>query len=271
MALDCFPMELGPVAAAADVIGGWRVTSWPGARTNPLTGRPGTHGKAIDLAHAGCFGEPFYAVADGVAVQSIDGSLTSAGGRWTRLEVRGGQTYGYGHANRFAEAPGVDPRNGGRRQVKAGDLLGYIGSTGGSTGAHMHFQPLIGDVVAMLREAADAGRFPGATAPIPNPTPPAPAPSEEDDEMQLWRRSDSSDVYGVGMAAKMGPEGDDSALAYFGGLFRYKFRAPGEVALAAGPGWESKVSIIDTASADPNVKAQLAYFEGMPLIYAEGS
>lgn len=180
--LECFPMAHGGYPDQANTIGGWLVTSWPGGRIDPITGRPGTHG-GIDLVRAGAtLGEPFYAVVAGRVSQGWDGS---GGGNWTSLFGDNGDYFGYGHAQAFA--PGVHGTH-----VAAGTLLGWIDSTGGSTGSHMHFAVNFGgsgpydDPTDTLRRAAARGAFPGAQAPAePNtPTEPtAPDPSEEDDDM----------------------------------------------------------------------------------------
>lgn len=106
---------------------GWRVTSTYGGRINPVTGRPGNHG-GMDLAYWGCEGEPILAPCAGLCAQSWD---PGGGGNWTGIVGDDGCYWGLGHAVRFA--PGV----AGRR-VAAGQVVAYVGTTGKSTGAHLH-------------------------------------------------------------------------------------------------------------------------------------
>ena len=122
-----FPLRPGPLAPALGVIAGWRVTSYFGGRPDPITGQPSNHG-GMDLAYAGCTGQPIVAPVAGRAAQGWD---PSGGGNWTSLFADNGSYWGFGHASSFV--PGV---NG--RRVEAGDVLAYVGNTGGSTGAHLH-------------------------------------------------------------------------------------------------------------------------------------
>ena len=61
------------------------------------------------------------------------------------LDHGGGLFSGYAHLSRFAVAEG--------QQVAQGDLIGYVGSTGVSTGAHLHWEMAVGGV------PVDATRF----------------------------------------------------------------------------------------------------------------
>ena len=123
-----FPLHPGPLNPAVGVINGWAITSYFGGRIDPLTGRAGTHG-GMDLAYYGCAGQPMIAVADGTVAQGWD---NSGGGNWSGLTTANGDYFGYGHAQRFELGPGV-------HQVKAGDVIAYVGTSGGSTGPHLHF------------------------------------------------------------------------------------------------------------------------------------
>jgi murein DD-endopeptidase MepM/ murein hydrolase activator NlpD len=92
----------------------------------------GGHG-GIDLANAA--GTPIYAAADGTVTAEkrmmINGSYYAYGqyivighnARWSTL---------YGHLQSFAVSEGQD--------VKRGQVIGYMGSTGWSTGPHLHFE-----------------------------------------------------------------------------------------------------------------------------------
>jgi murein DD-endopeptidase MepM/ murein hydrolase activator NlpD len=76
-------------------------------------------------------GTPIHAVADGVVL-----NFGPAGGygNWVRLGHAGKVTTVYGHLSRFA--PGL--RVG--EPVLRGELIGFVGNTGRSTGAHLHYE-----------------------------------------------------------------------------------------------------------------------------------
>ena len=104
---------------------GWE-TSGYGMRRHPVLGYTRMH-RGIDF-HAP-YGSPIYAAADGV--------VTFVGrhgghGNFVKLDNGGGLGTGYAHMSRFAVAPG--------EHVRRGEVIGYVGSTGLSTGAHLHFE-----------------------------------------------------------------------------------------------------------------------------------
>lgn len=157
MELDYYPLPEGPYGYSTGRQGGWIITSYFGGRIDPLRGVPGNHG-GQDIAGAGINGAPFYAVVDGYVSQGWD---PGGGGNWTTLYATNGARFGYGHAQKFA--PGVNGRN-----VAAGTLLGYVGTTGGSTGPHLHFAydsedagGSYNDPYDVLQNASNARRFVG--------------------------------------------------------------------------------------------------------------
>lgn len=102
------------------------ITSLYGLRRHPILGYVRMHA-GIDFGAP--YGSPIYAVADG--------TVTYAGrhgghGNYVRLEHAGGLGTGYGHMSRIAVAFGT--------HVHAGQVIGYVGSTGLSTGPHLHFE-----------------------------------------------------------------------------------------------------------------------------------
>lgn len=103
-----------------------RVTSGYGVRWDPLGAGWRTH-SGIDLAAA--YGSPVVASANGtVEVAGWQGGY----GLLVELDHGGGVETRYGHLSKLAVQPG--------QQVKRGDLVGFVGSTGRSTGAHLHYE-----------------------------------------------------------------------------------------------------------------------------------
>ena len=103
-----------------------RMTSPYGLRRHPILGYVRMHA-GIDFG-AG-WGSPIVAVSDGV--------VTFAGrhgghGNYVKLDHGGGLGTGYGHMSRIAVMPGA--------HVQAGQVIGYVGSSGLSTGPHLHYE-----------------------------------------------------------------------------------------------------------------------------------
>ena len=103
------------------------------------------------------------------------------GGWWTNLWFENGDLFCMGHADFYADPDGPGPAtsfNG--YEVPAGTVIGYAGSTGHSSGPHVHvaYRPAGArsyvDPGPLLRECEAAGRFPGNPG-IPD------TPYEEDD------------------------------------------------------------------------------------------
>ncbi|MBA4008025.1 MAG: M23 family peptidase [Erythrobacter sp.] len=105
---------------------GAALTSSFGMRTHPvLGGRRQHHG--IDLAAPS--GTPVYATADGIVSRA---DWYSSYGLYISLEHGAAMQTRYAHLSRLAVAAGDS--------VKKGDLIGYVGSTGRSTGPHLHYE-----------------------------------------------------------------------------------------------------------------------------------
>jgi murein DD-endopeptidase MepM/ murein hydrolase activator NlpD len=105
------------------------LTGFFGGRSDPFSGEPEYH-TGIDIAAAK--GQPVYATADGI-VQSA--TYTGDYGNLIVLKHGFGLTTRYGHLSAYAVKVG--------NTVKRGDVVGYIGSTGRSTGAHLHYEILV--------------------------------------------------------------------------------------------------------------------------------
>jgi len=104
------------------------LTSFFGGRSDPLTGEPAYH-SGIDISAEK--GQPVYATADGV-VQSA--GYTGDYGNLIVLKHAFGLSTRYGHLSAYHVKAGDT--------VKRGDVIGYIGSTGRSTGSHLHYEIL---------------------------------------------------------------------------------------------------------------------------------
>lgn len=103
-----------------------RLTSSYGMRVHPVLGRRKRH-KGIDLAAP--TGTPVYATADG-AITRADRSRTY--GLVIYIDHGADLETRYAHLSKLLVADGQD--------VRKGDLIGYVGSTGRSTGPHLHYE-----------------------------------------------------------------------------------------------------------------------------------
>ena len=103
-----------------------RVSSGYGRRRHPILGYTRMHA-GIDFAAR--YGSPIYAVSDGT-VQFA--GRHGGHGNYVGLSHGGGLGTGYGHMSRIAVSPG--------QHVSRGQVIGYVGSTGLSTGPHLHYE-----------------------------------------------------------------------------------------------------------------------------------
>ena len=108
-----------PLAQAA-------LTSDYGMRTHPVLGGRRAH-KGIDLAAP--TGTPIYATADGLVSRA---DHFSSYGLYVQIEHGADLETRYAHMSRIAVAAG--------ERVSKGDIIGYVGSTGRSTGPHLHYE-----------------------------------------------------------------------------------------------------------------------------------
>ena len=109
-------------------VDGARMTSRFGMRRHPILGYNRMH-QGIDFG-AGS-GTPVVAAGDGVVVEA---RRWGGYGNWVRVRHSGGWETGYAHLSRF----GKGVRAGQR--VKQGQVIAYVGSTGASTGPHLHYE-----------------------------------------------------------------------------------------------------------------------------------
>ncbi len=122
------PVSKGYVKPIADPI---TVTSEFGWRDSPTN--PGTEEfhNGIDLVN-GNPNTPIFAAADGEIIVAGDANYYDWYGNWTVIKHHDGMYTGYAHQSR------VDVSKG--QKVTAGQQIGLMGTTGPSTGEHLHFQ-----------------------------------------------------------------------------------------------------------------------------------
>ena len=126
-------------------------TSPFGPRIHPLLGRPMFH-TGIDLA-AAC-GTPIHAAADGTVIYA---RVSASWGGRTIIEHSPTLKTAYGHQSKFLVTEG--------QHVKQGQVIGLSGTTGWSTGCHLHFDVIVND--RYVDPAPYLGFAPSATASVP--------------------------------------------------------------------------------------------------------
>jgi murein DD-endopeptidase MepM/ murein hydrolase activator NlpD len=104
-----------------------------GERNHPLLHYMKTH-TGVDWAAP--FGTPIFAAGNGT-IDEI--GLKGGYGKYVRVRHANGYQTAYGHMTAFARGLNVGSR------VRQGQIIGFVGSTGLSTGAHVHFEILIND------------------------------------------------------------------------------------------------------------------------------
>ncbi|NOY89105.1 MAG: M23 family metallopeptidase [FCB group bacterium] len=108
----------------------WPTKGWVsrgfGMKYDPFTGYKQMH-RGIDIANR--TGTPVIATADGIVKQT---GVSSGMGKFILLN------HSYGFQTRFAHLSKIQVKQGQR--IKRGDLIGLMGSTGYSTGPHLHYE-----------------------------------------------------------------------------------------------------------------------------------
>ena len=111
----------------------WPVPGYYNITSGFRTARRPNH-NGIDIASSGIYGKPIVAVADGRVI--LAGNNGNGYGIYAMIDHgnNNGNNYItlYGHMSRIACSNG--------QSVKAGDVIGYVGSTGRSTGPHLHYE-----------------------------------------------------------------------------------------------------------------------------------
>lgn len=128
-------------------IDGARLSSGFGARRHPILGYTRMH-QGVDFAAAS--GTPIYAAGDGIVeVAGRNGGY----GNYIRIRHNGQYSTAYAHLRTFHRGIGRGKR------VKQGQVIGYVGTTGRSTGPHLHYEIMVeGRQVNPLRVRMPSGR-----------------------------------------------------------------------------------------------------------------
>jgi murein DD-endopeptidase MepM/ murein hydrolase activator NlpD len=118
-----------------------------GGRRHPILGYVKMH-TGVDWAAP--YGTPIFASGNGV-VEKV--GWEGGYGKYVRLKHNNGYETAYGHMSAFAKGMEVGKR------VRQGQVIGFIGSTGMSTGAHVHYEILVnGRFVDPMRVKLPRGR-----------------------------------------------------------------------------------------------------------------
>ena len=107
-------------------IDGARLSSGYGDRRHPTLGYNKLH---AGLDFAARRGTPIYAAGHGVIEKRY---VSQTYGKYIRIRHANGYKTAYAHMSRYAKKQGD--------RVRQGEVIGYVGSTGRSTGAHLHYE-----------------------------------------------------------------------------------------------------------------------------------
>ncbi len=108
------------------------LTSYYGYRDHPLDGSY-TYHSGIDVSMSGAYGKNIVATKDGtVIISSYEGQNGTGYGSYIVIDHGGGYTSLYGHCSELLVSEG--------QRVSRGQVIARVGSTGWSTGPHLHFE-----------------------------------------------------------------------------------------------------------------------------------
>ncbi len=137
--MDLLGRTLTLVPYRKPVIGEVEFTSGFGVRSDPFLGRPAMH-TGLDFRAAS--GDPVRVTANGKVVSA---GWSGGYGRMVEVDHGNGLSTRYGHLSEIGVKIG--------EQVKIGQVIGLVGSTGRSTGPHLHYETRIDG------EAVDPQKF----------------------------------------------------------------------------------------------------------------
>ncbi len=110
-------------------LNGGEISSFFGYRADPFGRGGGDYHPGLDIAAN--YGEPVKAAASGVVEMA---AWNGGYGRYVRIDHGNGMQTAYGHMSAIVAQVG--------QTVRKGDIIGYVGSSGASTGPHVHFEVL---------------------------------------------------------------------------------------------------------------------------------
>ena len=110
------------------------ITSEWGTRYHPILHFTTLH-DGMDISGGGIYGKPIVAAYSGTVSIADNSNATSGYGYYVKIDHGVGVSTLYAHCSLLAVSVG--------QQVQAGQVIGYIGSTGNSTGAHLHFSVFV--------------------------------------------------------------------------------------------------------------------------------
>jgi murein DD-endopeptidase MepM/ murein hydrolase activator NlpD len=137
--MDKLNRTMAQVPYRKPVVGTVEFSSGFGVRTDPFLGRPAMH---AGLDFRGSTGDPIRATANGRVV-----SAAYAGGYGRMVEI----DHGNGLSTRYGHMSAIHVKVGD--SIKIGQVIGLVGSTGRSTGPHLHYETRIDG------EAVDPQKF----------------------------------------------------------------------------------------------------------------
>ena len=137
--LDQLSRTLAQIPYRTPVLGEIELSSGFGVRTDPFLGRPAMH---TGLDFRASTGDPVRATANGRVVSA---GWAGGYGRMVEIDHGNGLSTRYGHMSRINVKVG--------EQIHIGQIVGEVGSTGRSTGPHLHYETRIDG------EAVDPQRF----------------------------------------------------------------------------------------------------------------
>lgn len=108
-----------------------RLSSGFGTRFHPILGYAKMH-TGVDWAAR--VGTPIFAAGNGTILKA---EMSSGYGRRTEIQHANGYVTAYNHQSAFARGAGPGSR------VRQGQVIGYVGSSGLSTGAHLHYEVIV--------------------------------------------------------------------------------------------------------------------------------
>ncbi|MGB3446796.1 MAG: M23 family metallopeptidase [Xanthobacteraceae bacterium] len=147
--LDHLSRTLAQVPYRTPVLGEIELSSGFGVRTDPFLGRPAMH---TGLDFRASTGDPVRATANGRVVSA---GWAGGYGRMVEVDHGNGLSTRYGHMSRINVKVG--------QQIHIGQIVGEVGSTGRSTGPHLHYETRIdGDAVDPQRFLRAGARYAAA-------------------------------------------------------------------------------------------------------------